>query len=364
MWDLDTFVLPPLSLLAPDCARALLDFRARTLSAARQNAALNGDAGALYPWEASPTRGEEATPRYAPLRKDHVTTDVALAAIRYLQATGDTKFAIEDGREIVMGVAEWVTSRARPSGRGFEIDDVTGPAETTTPVANDAWVNGGGIVVLRSAIDLARRTGIEPPDDWARVADGLVMPIDPETRVLLNHDGYRLEEEKGGTPEGAGAIFPLGWPAPADVEEQTFRLAVDEQAPKYVGTPMMSTMFAVYAARLGRRDQAADLLERGYAAFVDDPFNGPDEFPAYERDKPKANPMFANLGGYLTDLIFGFPGLDLSDDVPASWTRRAACLPAGWDGISIERLWIRGRPMRLTARHGEPARVEPQPWVA
>jgi hypothetical protein len=158
--------------------------------------------------------------------------------------------------------------------------------------------------------------------------------------------------------------FLLGWPAPADVEERTFRLAVDEQAPKYVGTPMMSTMFAVYAARLGRRDQAADLLERGYAAFVDDPFNGPDEFPAYERDKPKANPMFANLGGYLTDLIFGFPGLDLSDDVPASWTRRAACPPAGWDGISIERLWNRGRPMRLTARHGEPARVEPQPWVA
>jgi hypothetical protein len=34
-------------------------------------------------------------------------------------------------------------------------------------------------------------------------------------------------------------------------------------------------------------------------------------------------------------------------------------LPAGWEAIEIDRIWVRGRPMRLTARHGEPARLTP-----
>jgi hypothetical protein len=28
-------------------------------------------------------------------------------------------------------------------------------------------------------------------------------------------------------------------------------------------------------------------------------------------------------------------------------------MPAGWDGVEIERLVVRGRPARLTARHGD-----------
>ena len=34
-------------------------------------------------------------------------------------------------------------------------------------------------------------------------------------------------------------------------------------------------------------------------------------------------------------------------------------LPHGWEAIEIDRLWVRGRPMRLTARNGELTRLEP-----
>lgn len=358
MWDLDTFVLPPLTLLQPDAARALLDFRGRTLSAARQNAALNGHAGALYPWEASPTLGEEATPRFGPMQKDHVTLDVATAALRYIQATGDAKFADEHGRGILMGVAEWAAGRAVRTSRGYEMRDLIGPAEAKTAVDNDVWTMCAARIVLRAAISIAEDHGIAPPADWSAVADGLVVPIDEATRVLQNHDGYRLDEEKGGTPEGAGAIWPLGWTAPTDVEAATFTFAVDQQAPRYLGTPMMSALFPVWAARLGRREQAMDLLERGFGEFIDDPFIAPDEFPRHMRDKPAANPMFANLGGYLLDLLFGFPGLALGDGEPATWAARDACLPGEWTEIAVERIWVRGSPMRLEARHGERARLE------
>jgi hypothetical protein len=201
---------------------------------------------------------------------------------------------------------------------------------------------------------------LRPPEAWEAVADALVMPIDPTSRVLRNHDGYEIDEPKGGTPEGAGAIWPQGWPAPEDVERATYRFAVEQQAPRYVGTPMMSTLFPVWAARLGRREAAMDLLERGYAAFVDDPFLGPDEFVSVERSKPQANPMFANLGGYLTGLLFGFPSMQLGNGDPSTWLERDVALPGDWTEIGVERLWARGSPVRLEARHGERARLIPE----
>ena len=66
MWDIETFALPPLLLLAPELARAILDYRARHLEAARMNARLAGWKGAMYPWESCPLHGEEVTPGRAP----------------------------------------------------------------------------------------------------------------------------------------------------------------------------------------------------------------------------------------------------------------------------------------------------------
>ena len=59
MWDIETFTVPPLLLLAPDAAHALLDYRFRHLAAAHHNAALHGWRGAMYPWESCPQHGEE-----------------------------------------------------------------------------------------------------------------------------------------------------------------------------------------------------------------------------------------------------------------------------------------------------------------
>jgi hypothetical protein len=34
-------------------------------------------------------------------------------------------------------------------------------------------------------------------------------------------------------------------------------------------------------------------------------------------------------------------------------------LPKGWTAIEVDRLFVRGKPMRLVARHGERAILEP-----
>ena len=81
MWDIETFCVPPLIFLQPDAARGLLDYRMRSLEAARSNARLMGRRGLQFPWESAPSSGEEAAPMpgSAAWREDHVSLDIARA---------------------------------------------------------------------------------------------------------------------------------------------------------------------------------------------------------------------------------------------------------------------------------------------
>lgn len=62
--------------------------------------------------------------------------------------------------------------------------------------------------------------------------------------------------------------------------------------------------------------------------------------------------MFANLGAYLTGLLYGFTGIRTSLAEPEGWGERPVVLPDGWKGIHVERVWTRGRPSRLEAIAG------------
>jgi hypothetical protein len=129
---------------------------------------------------------------------------------------------------------------------------------------------------------------------------------------------------------------------------------------------MFSSLLGVFAAWQGRRRRATELFERGYAAFFDDPFLAPDEYPAADERFPQASPMMANLGAFLGSLLYGLPGILPSFDEPSTWPERRIVLPAGWRSIEVERLWVRGRPAHLVAKHGaDAARLElgPAPWA-
>ena len=352
MWDVDSFALPPLVLTNPDAARALLRFRGRTASAARANAALHGRSGLQFPWEADFDRGDEAVPRWSKTDKDHVTLDVGLAFQLYANVTGDRLFARLEALPVIAGVAEWLLSRVEATERGLEIRGVRGPAEAFEPVDNSAFVNLAAITFLRGAAQTVRALGDEPPDEWEAAAEAIVVPRDPVTGAIVNHDGYRLDEALAETPEAAAAFFPLGYRDGADVEAATLRFALARQAPRYVGTPMFSAVLGVHAAWLGRRKRAAELFEQGYAAFFDDPFGAPDEYPAADPRFPQASPMLANLGSFMSSLLYGLPGILPNAGDPQTWAERRVILPAGWKEIVVERVWIRGRPARLVAVHG------------
>jgi protein-glucosylgalactosylhydroxylysine glucosidase len=360
MWDIETFTVPPLLLLAPDAAHALLDYRFRHLEAAHHNAALHGWRGAMYPWESCPQHGEESTPGARPYTEDHVSADIALAFAGYVNATGDVDYARRIAWPVLRSVTELIASRVVRTRRGFEIRGTVGPREYYTAVDNNAYTNMSAAMTLQAALDCAARIGERPPALWREIADGLVLPRDRRRRAIINHDGATLREPQGGVPEGAAGLFPVGYRTDAATELATYRYAAVEQAPLYVGAPMLSALLPVYAARAGEPALARELLERGYGDFINEPYLEPDEYPRSRDDRPRASPMFANLSGYLTGLIYGFTGLQLGPGAPESWSVHPVRLPVGWREIRIDRIWAHGTAHSLVARAGSPrATVSP-----
>jgi protein-glucosylgalactosylhydroxylysine glucosidase len=360
MWDIETFTVPPLLLLAPDAAHALLDYRFRHLTAAHQNAAMHGWRGAMYPWESCPEHGEESTPGARPYTEDHVSADVALAFAGYIHATGDADYARRVAWPVLRSVAEWIVSRVIATKRGYEILATVGPREVYELVDNNAYTNMSAATALRAAADCATMIGETAPAPWRDIADRLILPRDRRRGAIINHDGAKLTESQGGVPESAAGLFPIGYRASAKEELATYRYAAVEQAPLYVGAPMLSALLPAYAARAGEAALALELLERGYGDFINEPFLEPDEYPRSRTDRPRASPMFANLSGFLTTVLYGFTGIQLGPGHPDAWSQHAVTMPDGWRGIHVDRIWVRSGRASLDARSGSAsARIVP-----
>ena len=176
----------------------------------------------------------------------------------------------------------------------------------------------------------------------------------------MSHDGFQPDEEKGGTPDPLMGVYPLGFDMEPEVEAATlkFYLGLREG---YIGSPMLSALYGVWAAYTGDRALSAELMEDGYGRFCVGRFMQTleyreDVFP----EQPRAGPFFANLGGFLLGLLTGFPGLQPGWGDAQGWARRPVTLPEGWTAIEIERIWIGGRPYKLIARQGaERAQMTP-----
>jgi protein-glucosylgalactosylhydroxylysine glucosidase len=196
MWDIEAFTLPVCLLTAPELARAMLGYRWERLGAARRNAAMNGYAGLQFPWASSPVHGEEVIRLSKPqvVFEQHVNMAVARAFAQFCHATGEEAFLRDRAWPVLKGVARWIESRVVETDRGIEIREALSIAEQQGPVDNDAYVNMSAAVVLQEAAAAACRLSEPDGDRWEELAAGVYLPIDPESGVILNHDGYVYRE--------------------------------------------------------------------------------------------------------------------------------------------------------------------------
>jgi hypothetical protein len=270
----------------------------------------------------------------------------------YSHATGDRRFLAHYAAPVLYGVADWITSRVTRRPSGFDFNQAMGIAERQEPSDNEAFTIMGAQLVLREAISCAQQLGHDVRPAWAEVEAGLALPTN-RAGVILSHDGYRRSEEKGATPDALAGLFPMWYAVDPTVEKATLDFYL-QLAPKYIGSPMLSPLYGVWAAWAGDRRLARRMLEEGYAELIGSRYLQALEMsPAKFPDQPLSGPFFANMGGFLEGLVYGLPGIKVSQADPADWPSRPVVLPAGWRSIEVERAWIRMKPARIIAHDGD-----------
>jgi trehalose/maltose hydrolase-like predicted phosphorylase len=404
-WDTEIFLLPFYTLTWPQAARAMLMYRYHTLPAARDKAARLGYRGALYAWESADT-GDEATPPWAlgrdgrvvPIlcgtQEQHISADIAHAVWRYWQATGDLRFLLDAGAEIILETARFWASRAtREADERYHIRGVIGPDEYHDTVDDNAYTNGLAAWNLDRALMIAayvrsrwaaewaqlsqklNLTGFEL-DSWRDIADRLATGFDPASGLLEQFAGFFDLED---VDLGAYASRTT----PMDVvlgPERTRRSQVIKQADVLMlmallpdeydrqvqlgnfryyeprcghGSSLSPTIHALLAARVGEIPLAEQYFRQAASIDMDD-----------ARGDTGLGVHMGALGGLWQATVFGFGGLS----VGRSGVRLDPRLLPLWSRLAFRVRW-RGRalhfeivrePARVSAslERGRPLRVE------
>ncbi len=332
------------------------------LDDARKLAAGEGRPGARYPWQ-SALEGLEQAPEFIRCSRTqiHVVADVAFAADRLNDISGGKFLDPEAVAEIAIECARYLRTRLtwNAEGERFEIHGVGGPDEYH-PVTNNnaytnyltAWLLGRAAELAGEFPGLATRLGVTANESrgWEEAAAKLFLPLDPETGLIPQCDGFfGLEEtweEVGGNWGGIGAEFykckALKQPDvlllltlfPEKFSGEILRRNWDYYE-RFIlhGSSLSPSIHALVAARIGLPQRARYYFDLA-ANF---------EFTNHNRDTQHGIHI-GNCGGIWQAMVFGFAGLRQEGEELVL----EPCLPAEWRRVAFH-VVFRGAIMQVSA---------------
>ena len=210
-WD-EVFILPVLTVRAPEITRSLLLYRYHRLDRARQAAAAAGYRGAMYPWQSGSDGREETqqlhlnpkSGRWLPDNthlQRHVNAAIAYNIRQYYETTGDLAFMSRYGAEMLLEIARFMaslTSFDDERGR-YVIKGVMGsdeyhdryPGSDAPGLNNNAYTNVMAAWTLLAALksletlgerrreEISEQLGLAPDEleSWRRIAAGMYVPF-------------------------------------------------------------------------------------------------------------------------------------------------------------------------------------------
>jgi alpha,alpha-trehalose phosphorylase len=381
-WDTETFVLPVLTLTAPDAAASALRWRHSTLAAASQRAAQLGLQGAAFPWRT--ITGQECSGYWpAGTAAFHVNADIADAVVRYLDTTGDEDFGRRQGMELLVHTARLWRSLGHHDGEGrFHIDGVTGPDEYSAVADDNVYTNLMARQNLAAAAgaaerypDRARELGVDAEESatWRDAAEAMFIPYDDALGVHPQAAGFTGHQlwDFAGTPadhyplllhypyfdlyrkqvvKQADLVLAMHLCGRAFTAEQKERNFAYYEALTVRDSSLSACTQAVIAAEVGQLDLAADYL--GEAALMD-----LDDLEHNTRD----GVHIASLAGTWVALIAGFAGLRHGDATVAFAPRLPDNIARLAFSIMVRARRLRVEITRSSARYllvdGEPLAI-------
>ncbi|MGZ4430160.1 MAG: glycosyl hydrolase family 65 protein [Gaiellales bacterium] len=365
-WDTDIFLMPFYSLVWPEIARRLLDYRIHALPSARVRAEQAGYAGAWFPWE-SAASGEDVTPDFVVgpggrhldvltgHQEIHVVADIAWAADAYRRITGDETFMHDGGGSLIVEAARYFASRVVETDRGFEIHGVIGPDELHENVDNSAFTNTLAAWTLRRAADLFDH-GLDgvpvaagEPARWREIAERMLVLRSAEG-LIEQHEGFL---QLPLPPRGPDDQSELAWQRDrmawrdvkqADVvmlmallsdeytlEQQLAHFNLYEPLTLHLSS-LSEAVHSLVARRIGLDEKADDYLARAIRIDLEDS----------RGNRPEGIHM-ATQGGIWQAVVLGCGGIAAGEER----LEVAPRLPSGWDRLRF-RVEYRGGQLTVT----------------
>jgi protein-glucosylgalactosylhydroxylysine glucosidase len=348
-WDSDTWIFPALLLLHPERARSLVDFRERTLEAARQRARHHGFEGAMYPWESDPENGSEQTPHSAYVLGEteiHVNADVAIAQWQYYLATHDRDWLRGHGWPVIREVARFWASRVSydPGRRRYEILHVNSVAESHTDIPNDTFTNVSAARALRIAGAAAQVLGERPDRLWSRIAARLYVPLSPggEHHLPFDPSVAGSAEDFGGGPLALLFLPSLDLDMSLTLRRRDYDYAIRPAALARVAGGSMNIVPRVTAAdTVGSAADAAAWFSGNFGGgTLKPPFN-----VRTETADNNVGYFLTGSGGYIQSLLYGLSGLRIREQGLVE--AYAPVLPPGWKSLTLHNLSFRGQRLDI-----------------
>jgi hypothetical protein len=263
-------------------------------------------------------------------------------------------FLCERAWPVVKGVAEWIESRVTKTERGYEILHVTGIDEGTTNVNNDAYTNMICKLTLLHANRIAQKLGYPENGQWKNVAENIYIPINKEYQAIEQFEGVKVKDKMSET--ALMGLFPYGYTHTRQIDENTIRFYIDHGLEDSLVYPMLSGFLGVFPARIGDRQLSRRYFDEGNIPFFTEPYWMSTELSSKFQNWPLDNRItyfITGRGSLMTGLLMGLTRMDIWQEDFENWFTGPIVMPEGWDGIVLEKVYLKGRPARITAKHGD-----------
>lgn len=383
-WDTEAYCLPFfLGTADPQVARNLLVYRYKHLEKAIENAGKLGftDGAALYPMVTM--NGEECHNEWEiTFEEIHRNGAIAFAIYDYIRYTGDERYLIEYGLEVLIAISRFWTQRVNWSSdkNKYVMLGVTGPNEYENNVNNNWYTNQFAVWTLqyttycigyvkkedvRSYKALVKKLGFKEKDElarWKSIATQMYFPEDTTRQIFLQQDGF-LDKELLNASDLRPKDRPLNqkwsWDRilrscfikQADVlqglyffedrfERDTLKRNFDFYEPMTVHESSLSPcVHVILASRLGYKEKAYELYLRTARLDLDD----------YNNDTEDGCHITSMAGTWMS-IVKGFGGMRVRDGK----LYFDPFIPDQWKSYSF-RLDFRGRIIRVnvSARNTE-----------
>lgn len=381
-WDTEVYCLPYYLFSNPDAARALIDFRYKTLPQALERARHLDCEGACFP--VATIDGTESCTlwQHASLQLQ-ATTAVAYAIFHYANVTRDDDFLYGEGAELLVHICRFLASRGQWSSRTnkFGYYGVMGPDEFQMMVNNNCYTNFMAQQTFRFAARALADMGSSRPErktallarlsctpseieSWQHLADNMAIPYDKESGIYEQHQGFfdlpHIDVDAIPVED-----FPLyhNWSYDRiyrnDMIKQPdvlmFMLLynraftpAEKQAnydyyePRCIHESSLSpSVHSILASELGRSEEAVDFFE--FATRID--------LDNYNRNTAEGIHISSVAAAWM-NIVYGFGGMRSDGDTLLF----APTIPEHWQSYSFQ-ITYRGSLLRITVTR-EQTRIE------